>query len=74
MDGAFKFPAADDNAFSTAFADIYLENEVNLEQVDAVPLLDHDLSEINQQYPTNAPDLPQQNRSLKTPMQMKMMI
>lgn len=55
MDGASGFSEADDNSFSSAFADFYLQNPVNLEQVNPAVLQDHDLNNINEQYPTIEP-------------------
>lgn len=52
MADASHFHQADDNTFSAAFADIYLQDSSNLEQVDPSTLQDHDLSNINEEYPT----------------------
>lgn len=45
--------AADDYTFSGAFADMYLQNAVNLQQVDATNIQDQDLNNFNEQYAAN---------------------
>lgn len=52
MENAQNF-GADDNTFSSAFAVIYLEEPINLQQVDSSNIIDHDLNNFNQEFPTN---------------------
>lgn len=53
MEDAASFSGADDNTFSSAFADIYLENPINLQQVDPSLIQDQDLNNFEQQYVEN---------------------
>lgn len=55
MENAPYFQNADDNSFSGAFADIYLQNPHNLQQVEAESIQDEHYNNFQQNFPSNEP-------------------